>query len=1182
MNSNELARPCLVFFAFLVAYATDRATAQDALTSMQLPVASRIADRIDDSVRVTVPHSRHSMATMGNDVGGLPGNMALQRLMLVLRGSSDQEYHARTLVDSQQSEGSLNYHQWLTPKQFGQQFGPSHPEIAQVTGWLQQHGFTIGSVAKSGLWIEFSGTSAQVEAAFHTQMRQYLVGGELHVANATDITIPQALAPVVNSVLSLHDFHSKPMRQPSQAIGPLTVDRITPNANSGNGNHFVTPGDLAAVYDLNPLYKGTTPAGTINGSGETIGIVAVSNITASDILAFQTAFGLTPKAPTIILNGPDPGVVGGSDEASLDVEYSGAIAPGATIDLVVSGGSITTDPVALSAAYIVDQNLADVMSVSFGACEQALGPENSFWNAIWEQAAAQGISVFVSSGDTGAAGCDPNAPPGPNPAQGGLGVNGVGSTPFNTSVGGTEFNETVGGATAATFWNVTSSNFASAIGYIPERVWNDSCSPSTSGSFCQQKNVFSLASGGGGISTLYSVPSYQMLNIQGLSGAGFSRRPVPDVSLDAANEHDPYVFCFTPAGQTADCQASGGSVTFNNFAGGTSFSAPEFAGIMALVDQAMGSRQGLANYVLYSLAKNESQSPGFGSCDSSNQTNPVTPPGSQCVFNDVVAGNIGVPGNDTLSNGAFVPPGDSAGQTGYDAVAGYDPAIGLGSVNAATLVNAWKGVTFQGSQTTITKPATSINITHGMAVSISVSVARQGATGTPSGTVSLVASGGNLPSKVGIGAALLSGGSGTATAGPVNVINLPGGTNYNLQASYPGDGTFAGSLSNTITATVAPENTTTTLQSFLVNLNIGQATSGITSVAYADPVNVLVVDSHTAGLSGLIPTSGNVTFTVSGSSPLSPVLIDNSGIAEIANCFAPLTNCLTPGSYTISAAYSGDGPASYNGSSSAPLTFTVTKGNQAPVVTAPATALAGTAFTLKASIPFIQGAVAPTGTVQFMNGTTALGGPLTLSNGQVSTQVPLSGGGVQSITAQYSGDNNYNAETSAAAMTIVDFDLVGTTTSQTIAAGGTATYQLNLNGVPGFAGQVSFSCTGAPPGATCAISPTSATLSATTTAVPLTVTVSNTANARLVPRPFRSLPFVFAACLALGGLGLRKKAKERMLMMLLAMFLVAGMSSCGGGGSTPAPRAPTNATLILTGTSGSVTSTTSLQLTVTH
>jgi len=1158
-------RTC-VFGAMVFVAALVQAVAQIA------PVGSRIGLPVNDAVWVKIPNSTHPMAQPAYEVGPLDGATALERIILLLNGSADQQYQARTLLDSQQTKGSPDYHHWLTPEEYGQRFGPSTQDIAQVTGWLQQHGFTIGSVAKSGLWLEFSGTSAQVEAAFQTQMHQYLVNGELHVANANNISIPAALAPVVQGMLSLHNFYSQPTLRRSSTMGPVTVDPAKPNFTDSNGDHFLTPGDVATIYDLNPLYNGSTTAGTINGAGQTIALVAAGNINLSDVSAFQSMFGLPQKAPNIILNGPDPGLDDASDVASVDVEYSGGVAPGATIDLVVSGGTLTTDPVALSASYIVDQNLAPVVSVSFATCEQNLGSGsngNPFWNAVWEQAAAQGISVFVASGDTGAAGCDPLGVPN---AQDGLGVNGLASTPFDTAVGGSEFNETPG----ITYWSSTNSaNMASAIGYIPEVVWNENCLVNFA---CLSQGI-PLQASGGGVSTLYSVPSYQTLNIEGLAGAGFPERPVPDVSLNAG---DAYIFCFTPPSTIAACDGSGGFNGVSSLGGGTEFATAEFAGIMALVDQAAGGRQGLANYGLYALAAKESAS--FSSCNSSNQTNPAVPPGPACVFNDITFGTNGVPGNDTLSGGAFVPPGDGAGQLGYNAFAGYDPASGLGSVNAAALVNAWVTLAsgFDGSATALTSTSgTSINITHGAPVTFTSTVTNlSGSTPTPSGEISLVAQGGNLPGNAGITAAALSGTGAAATTGSFTVNNLPGGTNYNVVANFPGDGIVGGSTSSALTATVSPEATTTILQSFVFNDFLRTFAPGNTT-DYGDGVNLLVIDADNAGVSGLVPSSGSVTFAFNGVS-VPAIAIDNSGIAEITSCNAPLTPCLPPGTYTVTATYNGDG-LSYQPNNATPISITITKGNPVPRVLAPTPVSPGETFTLGVELFIGLGPIVPTGTVQFLDNGAALGGPLTLNAGQASMPVTFANLGTNSITVQYSGDSTYNAATSSPYVIVsetVPFELGSFQTSQTIAPGETANFTVELADLGGFSGTVNLTCSGAPAGYMCTVTPNTTPLIPNGFSVPLTVTVAPNANGRLRPAPFRGLPFVFAGFMAAVIVCIRRRPKHRILLLLGAL-LVAGMISCGGGGSTPTPT-PTGQTSVLTvtATSGALSTSITLNLTI--
>jgi large repetitive protein len=1129
---------------------------QNAPTQGQVP--SRITSPIDNSVRTAIARSTHPRAQAKLDRGPVDPGLPMNRMILMLGASPDQEQQLRTFLDSQQTKGSPDYHHWLTPQEFGQKFGPSPQDVQQVTTWLQQEGFRVGAVAKSGRWIEFSGTAAQVNRAFQTEMREYQGTDRMHIANASDISIPAALAPVVRGV-SLHDFFKKPFQAMRGKVHGVS-DGSNPNATlhdpTGAIVHALAPGDFAAIYNLNPLYG----AGK-NGSGQAIAIVARSDIDLGDIQDFQSVFGLPNNPPNVILNGPDPGDVSGDDvEATLDTEWSNAVAPSAVIDLVISSSTNTTDGVDLSAAYIVDNNFAAVMSVSFGLCEQLLGTqENQFINALAQQAAAQGISVFVSAGDDGAAACDdPNG----TLATGPVSVSGLASTPYTTAVGGTEFNETGNGQSDATFWNTANTaTLVSAKGYIPEKVWNESCSVATCG--VGNANLFA---GSGGVSTIYATPSYQSGGIPGLPQA---MRAIPDVSIAAAGGHDGFLFCFQRI-----CQPGPNHQFF--VIGGTSASTPAFAGIMAIINQKTSSHQGLANYVLYSLAKTEN----FSNCNSSNRTNPAT--STTCVFNDVTVGNNTVPG-----------------ETGFTAVTGFDLATGLGSVDANNLANAWPA-SFQGSQTslTITSPALTagvLQITHGQPVAVTVTVQKAGGGAGPTGTVALetdVPQPPLLGSTVTVGSGVLTGGSFSGTFN-----NLPGGPagTYNLKAHYPGDGTFGSSDSNLIPTNVSPEPSTTSLSSFIGFTNTGVPITG-TSITYGGFLNLRTV---VASLNNSSPPDGfpkgGIQLNDNGS-PLGQLALA-AGVpsapgsqAEFINCFTPLsfptnTPCLTVGSHPISVNYLGD--ASFNASSTAsPITITVTKGTPTGTVSAPATATFGTAITVSAQVNAL-GPIFPTGTVQFLQGTTPIGSPATLSPGNPSTasaQITLTGTGNQTVNAQYSGDSTYTSASFGPATVAVSapFNFTSTNTSQTIAAGGTATYNVTLNGVGGFAGAVNFSCTGAPGGSTCAVSPNPATLSASTTQVQLTVTVTNTANARLRPSPFRSLPFVFAV--ALGGLlwGARKKPGKA-LLIVLALGLIVGVVSCGGGGgSPPIHKNPTLATLTVTGTSGPATNTTTLSLTITH
>ena len=429
------------------------------LVLAMMAVSSRaLAQRsIDDSDRVTTHGNVHPEARPENDRGSAGLDMPMNNMVLSLSVRPDAQAQLNQLLAGQQDPGSPDFHKWLTPQEFGLRFGPGDQDIADVTGWLKKHGFKIEQVAAGRMWINFSGKVKQVEQAFQTNIREYEVNGKVHHANATDPSIPRALGGIVQGVVSLNDF---PKHRNSN------VHQLPADFTAANGDHFLAPADFATIYNLDPLY-----ASGIDGTGQTVAIVGRTNINVADVQFFRSFFGLPVNDPVVLVNGTDPGDLGGNEEteADLDVEWSGAVAKNATIEFVVSASTTSTDGVDLSAQYIVNNNLANVMSTSFGLCEAALGATgNNFWSSLWAQAAAQGITAFVSSGDNGAAGCD-----GPNSASalGGVAVSGLTSTPNNISVGGTQFDEGT-----ATYWAAgnNATDQSSALGYIPEITWNES------------------------------------------------------------------------------------------------------------------------------------------------------------------------------------------------------------------------------------------------------------------------------------------------------------------------------------------------------------------------------------------------------------------------------------------------------------------------------------------------------------------------------------------------------------------------------------------------------------------------------------------------------------------------------------------------------------------------------------
>ena len=905
----------------------------------------------------------------------------MERMLLVLADSATQEAQLQQLLDDQQNRKSPNYHHWLTPAQFAAQFGPADADVQSAVGWLQSAGFTVERVAAGKRWLEFSGTSAQVENAFHTVMQYYRVGGKTWVANSTDLSIPAALSGITRGVVSLNSFgRTAPAHPPHGTAGRTAQGRkyvLATNLTASGGptdTYYLAPGDFATIYNTSGLLNSG-----IDGTGVSIAVTAQSDIELTDVQDFRQIFGLKANDPNFLWSGPDPGVTNPTDaqEALLDVEWAGAVAPGATINLVVAGSTDTTSGVDLAAAYAIDNEVAPILTYTYGSCEQALGPTgNAFYNGLWEQAAAEGITVLVASGDNGAAGCD-SAIAGA-PATQGLAVNGVASTPYNVAIGGTEFAD---GGQQSTYWsNDNSAVFSSAIGYIPEAAWNESCDPAQPGSATNcilgNGNLTLLASGGGA-STVYEKPDWQ-------TGAGVppdSARDLPDVALAAATGHDEAVYCTSLGG--APCQMDAEQdVVGLTLVGGTSVSTPAMAGILALIEEKNGALQGQVNYVLYPLAQ-----VAGNSCNSTAQTNPTV--SNACVFYDVTAGNNEVP----CAGGS---PGCSSTQSGIDgfttgqaAGVGYDMVTGLGSLNATNLALAWKDSALLASQTTL--QASSSSFVHGTAVTLSGNVAPASGTGSLSGAVALKT---NLYGDA--QPVTLNGGAFSAA-----VTDLPGGQ-YNLYAYYAGNATYASSESTAVALNVTPENSSTTVA--INGLQNGSA-------GYGTPLQIKVT---AAGVSGQGIPTGTVTIqdgaNVVGTSSLAAdgtaYLLTGGGAAY----------AFAPGAHAVTAAYSGDN--SFNASTASAASFTVAKGTPFVVVGINTTTLTvGQTLGVHAVVAG-QGTATATGTVQFTVDGNPCGAPVALQAGgffgpqaQASMLLPNLTQGTHVIGAAYNGaaDPNYNS-----------------------------------------------------------------------------------------------------------------------------------------------------------------------------
>lgn len=634
MLSGHFTRACrLICFTVVSAIALVSVAAGAPVTG---PV-TRLVDRIDDAQRMELKDHVSRAIAASVDLGAADPALPAERVVMLLAGTAAQEADLARFLHNVQTPGTAQYHHWLTPGTFGQRFGVAPADVATVRTWLQSKGFRLERPSAARRSIVFSGTVGQLNDAFATRMHQYQWRGERHLANSANPMIPNAFAGVVRGFASLHDFRLAPQFRRSALSG---------QANLSNGAHALAPGDYATIYDLTSTY-----AQGLTGTGSTIAVIGRSDVQNGDLNNFRTTFGLPAALPTVVLAGADPGLVANDQtESDLDLEWAGAVAPSAALKFVIAKSTGTTDGIALAAQYAVDNNLADVITVSYGSCEAPgdVSGGTTFFNQLWQQAAAQGTSVFVSSGDAGAAGCDSASA---TTATHGPGVNLVCSSPYSTCVGGTQFAADV--SAPGSYWSSTnSSTFSSALQYIGEAVWNQSGT---------QSGGAGLWSSGGGASIYYAKPDWQLST--GVPSDG--RRDLPDVSLAASGAHDPYLI-YSSDGNTGSTLEG---------VGGTSAAAPSMAAIAALVAEKQKGRVGNFNPVLYGLSGLQAS-------------------GGPAVFHTITSGNNSVPG-----------------QTGFSASAGdpvYNQATGLGSVDAGALLTHWSDAVAPASglsPTTVVVPA---------------------------------------------------------------------------------------------------------------------------------------------------------------------------------------------------------------------------------------------------------------------------------------------------------------------------------------------------------------------------------------------------------------------------------------------------------------------------------------------
>jgi len=801
----------------------------------------RLTRTIADSGRAALVGSRTPQASRGQDLGPVASQMSIPGITLVFKRSPAQEADLQQLLAAQQNPSSPLYHQWLTPDTFATRFGMADEDIAAAETWLQSQGFHIESTARSRDRITFSGTAAQVQSAFGTDLRYYQVDGEQHFAPAADLTLPNELASVTAAVLHLSNFRPKPSIKVQTRPNPDYTSLSTQA-------HYLGPKDIVIMYDLNPFFQNG-----ISGGGQSLAIVGqsyVNTLQGSAISQFGSVMGAGGAITPVLVPGSGPEAISSGDESEseLDLEYSSGIASNANIFFVYVGASQNYD-IFDALGFAIDQDIAPVISISYGVCESLMSATDmDEGNALFEQASAQGQTLVAASGDNGSTECAVFTNAGLTlTQQQALSVSYPASSPYVTAVGGTQMAAGTFTAGSSQYWGSATQydTIGSLLSYVPEVAWNED---STS---------LGIAAGGGGASSHFARPTWQS-GVPGIPSG--SSRLLPDVALQASIESPGFLMCsddlsFIGAeGQTSSC--GDGLVGSNNkytIAGGTSFAAPIFAGLITILNQAEHTTgQGNINPILYSLASN--------------------PKSYASAFHDITSGSIACVAG---ISGCGAP-----GESGYAATPGYDEATGLGSVDFNNLVTAWPTTT----AASLTSTAILINVAEFTAnpvaanpgdnvpLQITVDSLFESAVPTaPTGAVSISLDGVVAQSSLAIT--------------PENPPNSGASINYSFVAPNA-----AGSHLLTVKylgdATHSPSSAT-----FSVLVGTVKATGSFT----VNAANLTVAN----GSQGSIPISETPIAGYSGRVTWSLAATTSNGIAEVCYFISPSSSNLNAGTLTI-------------------------------------------------------------------------------------------------------------------------------------------------------------------------------------------------------------------------------------------------------------------------------------------
>jgi hypothetical protein len=1084
-----------LYFCLAMAFCAVSALAQSNNSSQVVRVPAAPSDRVRGPVTdalTTLKGQTRRLNRAAVDLGEAPASLPTGRMILWLRRSAEQQAQLGQFLSQVQNPSSASYRHWMTPASYGAAFGISDHDMAAVTEWLQSNGLKVEKVSAARNAIIFSGTAGNLGSAFHTSIHSYSVGQQQHFANATDPQIPTALAPVIAGISPMNDFHARPLHVRGGATHyDAASHHMQPTMTGGDSGAgyslYVTPADASIIYDTPNKTFNPAATQTLDGTGVTIGILGYSALAMSDVQNYRTAFlpaGAASNLPKPILDGnTDPGILGGSyaGESLLDVEIAGGLAPGAQINYYYAASTDLSDGLVLAALRALEDNKVNILSVSYGECEADMGAGGNLTiSELWQEAAAQGITVSVSTGDSGSATCDLSTS---TEATQGLAVNGFASTPYNVAVGGTDFYSLLGNF--GNYVNTASSGdypyYATALGYIHENPWNDS-SAVVGNSFTQNTPAYNpvgatdIIAGGGGLSsravcpsgvnsdgscsqslTGYSQPAYQT-GFQSINPV----RSIPDVSLLSANGFDgaAWIFCSDSTvdeegGFYTDCQTDANGHLIDGaqvgLIGGTSAAAPAFAGMLAMISQSQGgARLGQVDTVLYNLAQDY-------------DPDPSNPGKYQRAFHDITIGNNSVyceTGSlDCYSNNFL---------EGYNATPSYDMATGLGSIDLSQLVSLWNTTNLISTSNTLTAgtsydsmSSAPITVTHGTQLNFATTITPSDATGQ----FSIVSTNNQNAASYSDFGTIYSG------VGNLTTTDLPGGS-YTVYAYYAGDASHIGSQSsNGISITISPESSTTTLSFGEVDPITHIISEGVSTVPYgvgtyvdAQPFGNNSTVDWTGSLVADGIATGSVTFTSSNGSQ--SAAINSLGIAQLS------VNSLPPGTYTYQASYAGD--PSFAPSTSSPQTLTITKAPTSFQLEPNATALSPTGqLTLTAILQTDSIALYPTGSVTaHANGHTYI--PVTSSAGQskgavanlLIFSIPASDliAGSNQISVSYSGDTNYQSANASLSVTLAgetggNYTLSGPDQPLVVEASQSGSTMLSIVPANGFTGQISMTCT---------------------------------------------------------------------------------------------------------------------------